>query len=147
MTILLDAFPHVRKQVPAVVPTTGVLAVNTLTTSDGSQSVQVGYRFGSSPNGTTGFATVPPALGHGLAGHHLANFNRTDLAPVLGAVVPGGTLELNLFVDGDRVETFFGGAATLTTVTSNTVASSKLHSSFVNTAGLHCIVSSWVLAL
>ena len=108
--------------------------------------MQVGYRFGT-PNGTVGFATVPPSLGHGMAGHHLANFNRTDLAPVLGAVVPGGTLELNLFVDGDRVETFFGGAATITSVTSNTVTNSSLHSSFVNTAGLDCAVSSWVLGL
>ena len=53
-------------------------------------------------------------------------------------------------MQGDRVETFFGGgAAAITSVTSNTQPSSALRSSFVNTAiGLKdCTVSSWVLGL
>eukprot|EP01045_Picozoa_sp_COSAG04_P037744 COSAG04_NODE_9792_length_832_cov_0.799454_1_plen_180_part_10 len=61
---------------------------------------------------------MPPALAQGMD-----NYNRTDRAPVAEAAVPGGMLQLNLFVDGDRVETFFGGAATITTVVGNTAAS------------------------
>ena len=96
-------------------PTTGILAINTLQSA--SHSIQVGYEFEA--NGTaTGFARVPPALAQGLD-----NYNRTDRAPVPGAVVPGGTLSLNVFVDGDRIETFFNGAATITTVTGNTAVS------------------------
>ena len=65
-------------------PTAGVLAVNTLQlqTSDTSQSIQVGYEF--APNGTTGFATVPPSIAQGLD-----NYNRTDRAPVPGGLVRG----------------------------------------------------------
>ena len=51
---------------------------------------------------------------------------------------------------GDRVEAYFGGgAATITTVTSNTLPSSALRSGFVNTAeGLKdCTVNSWLLGL
>ena len=61
--------------------------------------------------------------------------------------MPGGTLELNLFVDGDRVEAFFGGASTITAITGNTAANTSLTSSFVNTANLDCTVQSWVLGL
>ena len=125
--------------VPPTPPTAGVVAVHTL--QAGSQSVQIGYEF--APNGsTTGFASVPPDLANGLS-----NYNRTDRAPVQRALAAGATLSLNLFVDGDRVESFYGGAATITTVTGNTVASSSLTSSFVNTAGLDCTVQSWVLQL
>ena len=130
-------------KLPAAPLSGGVVAVNTLQSSahPALGAVQVGYQFAA--NGTaTGFATVPPALARGLD-----NYNRTDTAPVLGAAVPGGTLELNLFVDGDRVETFFGGAATITTVTSNMLANDTLTSSFVNTANLDCTVQSWVLGL
>ena len=129
----------VECKLPSALPSSGLVAVNTL--QAGGNSVQVGYEFGGS--GVSGFATVPPALAQGMD-----NYNRTDRAPVMEAAVPGGTLELNLFVDGDRVETFFaGGVATITTVTSNRQADSSLSSSFVNTAGLDCAVTSWVLGL
>jgi hypothetical protein len=45
------------------------------------------------------------------------------------------------------VETFFGGHAVITTVTSNTVPSSRITSAVVNTAGLDCNVSSWTLSV
>jgi sucrose-6-phosphate hydrolase SacC (GH32 family) len=131
----------VECKMPSILPTSGVVAVNTLQTKDNTQSVQVGYEFGG-VNGTSGFATVPPALAQGME-----NYNRTDRAPVPGAAVPGSTLQLNIFVDGDRVETFFGGTATITTVTGNTAPNSSLTSSFINTADLHCTVQSWVLEL
>ena len=128
----------VECKLPSALPSNGLVAVNTL--QAGGNSVQVGYEFESS--GVSGFATVPPALAQGMD-----NYNRTDRAPVAEAAVPGGTLELNLFVDGDRVEAFFGGAATITTVAGNTAVSSTQTSSFINTAQLDCTVDSWVLGL
>jgi hypothetical protein len=58
-----------------------------------------------------------------------------------------GVLELRVFVDGMLVETFFGGQAFITTSTTNDVASANVTSSFLNTAGLACTVTSWELAL
>jgi sucrose-6-phosphate hydrolase SacC (GH32 family) len=133
----------VECKVPSVPPRSGVVAVNTLQPSGHrSTAVQVGYKFGGA-NGTSGYARVPPALAQGMT-----NYNRTDRAPVAG-VVPGGVLQLHLFVDGDRVETFFGGVATITTVTGNTAANTTLTSTFVNTAqpSMDCTVQSWVLGL
>ena len=60
----------------------------------------------------------------------------------------GPTIELRVFVDGNLVETFFhGGEAFLFTSTRNNVPSANVSSAFVNTAGLDCNVSSWVLGL
>eukprot|EP01052_Picozoa_sp_SAG31_P001358 SAG31_NODE_46_length_30980_cov_226.095107_18_plen_175_part_00 len=130
----------VQCKMPIVPPPSGVVAIHTLKTSNGSQSLQVGYEFGVR-NATTGFATLAPAIARGMR-----NFNRTDRAPVQAAVIPGGVLEPNVFVDGDRAEKFFGGVATITSVTGNVVPSRSLSSSFVNTAGLeHCTVNSWAL--
>ena len=117
-------------QLPAVLPSTGVLAVSTLQSTTHS-SVQVGYKFGPSghdeawsdgdrrggDDATTtvltgpppaaapavGFATVPPSLAGGMA-----NYNRTDIAPLsAGVVVPGGALELRVFVDVRHVTPLF----------------------------------------
>jgi hypothetical protein len=44
-------------------------------------------------------------------------------------------------------ETFFGGHAVITTISSNTLPSASVGSAFVNTAGLNCSVTSWTLAL
>ena len=80
---------------------------------------------------------VPPELGAA----------RTDRAPVPGAL-DGPTIELRVFVDGNLVETFFqGGEAFHFTSTLNNVPSANVSSAFVNTAGLDCNVSSWVLGL
>jgi hypothetical protein len=88
-----------------------VLVISTLQ-STAQSSVQVGYKFGPSghdsdrgeyatvltgppPASAVGFATVPPSLAGGME-----NYNRTDTAPLsAGVVVPGGALELRVFVD------------------------------------------------
>ena len=115
--------------VPASVPTRGVLGLSTLRAAPSQpDSVLVGYDFAQATAGNlTGFATVPPELGHAL---------------------DGPTIELRVFVDGNLVETFFhGGEAFLFTSTRNNVPSANVSSAFVNTAGLDCNVSSWVLGL
>ena len=128
----------VRCPLPATPPSSGMLGVATLSTASHNQSVQVGYDFATK----TGFATV--AAGLGLSG----NTSRTDRTPVLGHALRGDAIELNVFVDGQRVETFFGGETTITTSTGNMVATEQLQSSFVNTAKLPgCNVTSWVLRL
>ena len=124
------------------VPSSGVLGVHTLLSSGSNQSVEVGIDFGS----RSGFARVPAALAAAT------NRSRTDRAPLSGALGgrldPRGLIELQVFLDGDRLETFFlGGEASITTVTSNVVISSAVSSHFVNTADLTCNVSSWKLGL
>ena len=128
----------VRCPLPATPPSSGMLGVATLGTASHNQSVQVGYDFGTK----TGFATV--AAGLGLSG----NTSRTDRTPILEHALRGDAIELNVFVDGQRVETFFGGETTITTSTGNMVATEQLSSSFVNTAKLPgCNVTSWALVL
>eukprot|EP01045_Picozoa_sp_COSAG04_P048695 COSAG04_NODE_18816_length_432_cov_0.606607_1_plen_87_part_00 len=83
-----------------------------------------------------GFAEVPASLS--VLGA------RKDLTPPLAA---GAALELRVFVDGHMAETFYGGHAVITTITSNTVPSAGVGSAFVNSAGLDCNVSSWTLGL
>ena len=84
----------------------------------------------------SGFAEVPASLS--VLGA------RKDLTPPLAA---GAALELRVFVDGHMAESFFGGHAVITTITSNTVPSAGVGSAFVNSAGLDCNVSSWTLGL
>ena len=84
----------------------------------------------------SGFAEVPASLS--VLGA------RKDLTPPLAA---GVALELRVFVDGHMAETFYGGHAVITTITSNTVPSAGVGSAFVNSAGLDCNVSSWTLGL
>ena len=84
----------------------------------------------------SGFAEVPASLS--VLGA------RKDLTPPLAA---GAALELRVFVDGHMAETFYGGHAVITTITSNTVPSAGVGSAFVNSAGLDCNVSSWTLGL
>ena len=77
-----------------------MLAVSTLRTANGSQAVQLGYDLGAKQ----GFATVPAALGL------LGNTSREDVTPPLQTMLEGGTIELHVIVDGQRIEIFFGGA-------------------------------------
>ena len=84
----------------------------------------------------SGFAEVPASLS--VLGA------RKDLTPPLAAAA---ALELRVFVDGHMAETFYGGHAVITTITSNTVPSAGVGSAFVNSAGLACNVSSWTLGL
>ena len=111
-----------------------VLGVSTLQSP--GQAVTVGYNFGS----RTGFASVPAVLSD-------AQPARVDSTPPLTSLFQGETIELAVYVDGQLVETFFQGEATITTATSNQVASANLTTTFVNTAGLKCTVSSWALGL
>lgn len=115
-------------------PTSGSLAVKTLQTT--GQTLTVGFEFGATING---FADVPTSLS--VLGA------RRDVTPPLAELATATNLELRVFVDGHIAESFFGGHAVITTVTSNTVPSAKLDSTFVNTAQLSCNVSSWTLGL
>ncbi len=115
-------------------PTSGLLAVKTLQAA--GQVLTVGFEFGAT---VAGFADVPASLS--VLGA------RRDGTPPLVELANATSLELRVFVDGHMVETFFGGHAVITTVTSNTVPSASLGSTFVNTARLSCNVSSWTLAL
>ena len=80
------------------VPKAGVVGVTTLVHSS-QVGVSVGYDFSNQTH--PGFATVPVGLGNGLGG-------RTDRAPLREAL-QGNTLELQVFVDGQIIETFFNG--------------------------------------
>eukprot|EP00662_Eupelagonemidae_sp_cell21_P057378 gene57378-biopygen111561 len=111
------------------------LSLSPTGTQHGGQSVQVGYDF----KNKSGFATVPASLGAGVG-------LRTDRAPLQSAL-QGDTIELNVFVDGNMIETFFNGEATITTAVNNQVATDLLTSSFINTANLECTVGSWILGL
>ena len=148
-----------------LLPTKGVLGVNTLLNSGSaggsSQSVQVGYDFAN----LSGFATVSASLDNGQGG-------RTDRAPLAALrqryqrhrdhqqphrdqrqekmsvdSESTSTLDLHVFVDGQIIETFFNGEATITTAANNLLATELVSSSFVNTANLNCNVSSWILGL
>ena len=92
----------VRCKLPASgVPKAGVVGVTTL--AHGSQvGVSVGYDFSNQTH--PGFATVPAGLSNGLGA-------RTDRAPLREAL-RGDTLELQVFVDGQIIETFFDGKST-----------------------------------
>ena len=57
------------------------------------------------------------------------------------------TLDLHVFDDGQIIETFFNGEATITTAANNLLATELVSSSVVNTADLNCNVSSWILGL
>ena len=57
------------------------------------------------------------------------------------------TIDLHVFVDGSRIETFFNGETTITTSTKNGVPGNELSSTFIKPEKLDCHVSSWVLAL
>ena len=166
----------VRCPVPAsaaAFPASGVLGVKTLQTENGSQAagITVGYDFGGSSGsgsgggggsggGVVGFASVPAVLGQ------WGNTSRTDQTPPLQTLLPGGggdaaaedavggggspvaVIELRVFVDGQLIETFFQGEASITTATGNMVGGDGLSSSFVNTANLRgCNVTSWALSL
>jgi sucrose-6-phosphate hydrolase SacC (GH32 family) len=151
----VEVLVQCRLPAGAILPSTGVIAVSTLQTTNRNQTVQVGFNFSTK----CGFAMVPPSLG--LFG----NTSRVDVTPQLDlfnvatAVAEGGTearttndlsIELNVFVDGARVETFYGSETTITTSVRNTVPGSQLSSSFVNTvevSQLQCNVTSWSLAL
>lgn len=115
-------------------PSSGLLAVKTLQTT--GQALTLGFEFGATING---FADVPASLS--VLGA------RRDLTPPLIELAAATSLELRAFVDGHMAETFFSGHAVITTVTSNTVPSAKLGSTFVNTERLSCNVSSWTLGL
>ena len=118
-------------------PATGLLAVKTLQANTG-QALTLGYEF----SGATirGFADVPASLS--VLGA------RKDMTPALLHLAAEGTeLELRVFVDGHMAESFFGGHAVITTITSNTLPSASVGSTFINSAGLTCNVSSWTLAL
>ena len=90
----------VRCKLPASgVPKAGVVGVTTL--AHGSQvGVSVGYDFSNQTH--PGF--VPAGLSNGLGA-------RTDRAPLREAL-RGDTLELQVFVDGQIIETFFDGKST-----------------------------------
>lgn len=121
-------------------PSSGVLGVETLQQQQqaaGAVAIQVGIDFAS----RTGFAFVPAPLG--LFG----NTSRTDSTAPLQSALQGDTLEIRVFVDGQMVETFFGGEASITTATSSAAASSNITSALINTASLACNVTSWVLSL
>eukprot|EP01043_Picozoa_sp_COSAG02_P068741 COSAG02_NODE_11523_length_1707_cov_1.277363_2_plen_180_part_00 len=120
-------------------PSSGSLAVKTLQTA--GQAVTMGFKFGGDSVNPliNGFADVPASLS--VLGARL------DMTPDLTELAAAASLELRVFVDGHMAETFFGGQAVITTVTSNIVPSAKLGSAFVNTAGLSCNVSSWTLGL
>jgi sucrose-6-phosphate hydrolase SacC (GH32 family) len=132
----------VRCTLPTVLPTEGILAIKTLQTMNGSQSVTVGYDFTHrNGSGVVGFASVPAVLGQ------WGNTSRTDRTVTLQSVRGGGTVELHVFVDNQVIETFFAGETTITTATSNAISTDALSSSFVNTANLSCSVTSWGLSL
>jgi hypothetical protein len=140
----------VRCELPAAgVPKAGVLALRTLLAAGTDQRVTVGYNFSS----MLGFADVPASLSN--CGSTDTRWSvqcngptaRTDTAPLPREFVTASMLELRVFVDGHMLETFFGGHAVITTVTGNTVSSSNITSSIVNTANLECNISSWTLAL
>lgn len=155
----VEVLVQCRLPAGASLPSKGIVAVSTLQTANQNQTVQVGFDF----NTKRGFAMVPPSLG--LFG----NTSRVDVTPQLdvfndsmmtmlggteGAVEATATtdtsIELHVFVDGGRVETFYGSETTITTSVRNTVPGSQLTSSFVNTveaSQLHCNVTSWSLAL
>ena len=86
-----------------------------------------------------GFAEVPASLS--VLGA------RKDVTPPLPDLAAAAALTLRVFVDGHMAESFFGGHAVITTITSNTVPSAGVGSAFVNSAGLACNVSSWTLGL
>ena len=86
-----------------------------------------------------GFAEVPASLS--VLGA------RKDVTPPLPDLAAAAALELRVFVDGHMAESFYGGHAVITTITSNTVPSADTGSAFVNSAGLDCNVSSWTLGL
>lgn len=69
----------------------------------------MGYDFAT----MTGFAAVPASLGF--------NGSRVDRTPALNTTFRGGSVELHIFVDGQLIETFFGGETTITTATNNQV--------------------------
>eukprot|EP01047_Picozoa_sp_COSAG01_P051498 COSAG01_NODE_5321_length_4335_cov_3.928234_4_plen_199_part_00 len=118
-------------------PASGLLAVKTLQAT--GQALTLGYEFGAGA-AIRGFADVPASLS--VLGA------RKDVTPNLFLdVVADAELELRVFVDGHMAETFFGGHAVITTITSNTLPSAVLGSAFVNSARLNCSVSSWKLAL
>lgn len=124
--------------VPGTPPTSGILSLNTLQTTNKNQTVQVGYDFGAKH----GFALVPAALNFN------SNTPRTDVTPQLEAFNwTTKTIDLHVFVDGSRIETFFNGETTITTSTKNGVPGNELSSTLINTEKLDCHVSSWVLAL
>jgi sucrose-6-phosphate hydrolase SacC (GH32 family) len=128
----------VQCEVPATPPTKGILSVTTLETANKNQTVQVGYNFGAKH----GFATVPAGLNYD------ANTSRSDVTPQLELFNwTSDTIELRVYVDGPRIESFFGGETTITTSTRNGVAGDELTSRLVNTEKLVCNVTSWVLAL
>jgi sucrose-6-phosphate hydrolase SacC (GH32 family) len=129
----------VQCAIPKPAPSAGVLGVHTLVASN--QSILSGYNFsaGGPDDWVGGFADVPASLST-----RGARTDRVSL-PALSNVT---TLELRIFVDGHMVETFFGGHAVISTITSNAVSTEKISSSFVNTAGLKCSdISSWTLSL
>ena len=123
-------------RLPAALPSSGVLGVSTLQ-AGGNQSVIVGVDFAS----RAAFAAVPAVLGR------FGNTSRTDTSAPLQAALQGDSLELRVFVDGQMIETFFGGEVSITTATSNLVASGLLTSSIVNDNALDCNASSWVVGL
>ena len=140
----------VRCELPAAgVPKAGVLALRTLLAAGTDQMVTVGYNFSS----MLGFADVPASLSN--CGSTDTRWSvqcngptaRTDIAPLPREFATASTLELRVFVDGHMLETFFGGHAVITTITGNTVSSSNITSSIVNSANLECNISSWTLAL
>jgi sucrose-6-phosphate hydrolase SacC (GH32 family) len=124
----------VRCRLPPALPSSGVVGLSTL--QSGNQSVLIGVDFAT----LSAFADVPACLGR------FGNTSRTDRAP-LASALQGDAVELRVWVDGQMIESFFGGEVSITTATSNFVASAALTSSFVNTAALDCNVTSWVLSL
>ena len=124
--------------VPGTPPTSGILSLNTLQTTNKNQTVQVGYDFGAKH----GFASVPAALNFD------STTSRTDVTPQLEVFNwTTKTIDLHVFVDGSRIETFFNGETTITTSTKNGVPGNELSSTLINTQKLDCHVSSWALAL
>ena len=80
----------------------------------------------------------------------MQNFG-TDKAPVQTVVIRGGVLELNVYVDSDKLtgwrHDYFGGVATINSYWKRGQTRS-LSCSFVNAAGLeHYMVGSWALGL
>lgn len=135
----VEVIAHCERPASGSWPTSGSLAVKTLQTT--GQAITLGIKFGGNSTSPliNGFADVPASLS--VLGA------RQDMTPDLTELVAAPSLELRVFVDGHMAETFFGGHAVITTVTSNTVPSAKLGSTFVNTAMLSCNVSSWTLGL
>eukprot|EP01052_Picozoa_sp_SAG31_P026803 SAG31_NODE_2456_length_5663_cov_8.660361_4_plen_181_part_00 len=121
-------------------PASGLLAVKTLETV--GQALSLGYEFAVGASGSVainGFADVPASLS--VLGA------RKDRTPPLPDLATATALELRVFVDGHMTETFYGGYAVITTITSNTVPSANVGSALVNPLGLKCNMSSWTLAL